>query len=505
MATETRKGSKSKQVSITNVGPIGRIDIPIPESGVVVFRGNNGAGKSTAINAVDALVTGNTKSLSLRDGSLKGTVEGFGVTINVSNKRCNKSGSLEVEGIEQRIDLVGLIDPGILDHVAADKARIKALASLSGVAPTRQLFEGLGLDPHELNELLNRVPLSGRDIVEAARDIKRQLENWAREREEAALTANGRAESARLRAEGADLTVEKDAGKVKAVVAETQRDFVTAANRRAFGLEQARKFERAKEDLARVDLETGWSADDAAKAWKKVQEGAASLAEADNEIESLCRTLDAMKLARGRIAGEHADANAEFKRIQTRDDARARLAAAVESFKAEDFPSETDVAELDRKARQAVEAVSAAERAREAEAAIKEAREQREAAEFHADEGRRLRAVAKRTDAIVSESINAPGLRVEDGRLVTDTKRGATFFGNLSAGERTRHALNLGVARVGRGGLLALPQEFWEGLDGTARAEIVGHAKEFGVVVLTAEASETVGDNPITAQVYGAA
>jgi hypothetical protein len=102
-------------------------------------------------------------------------------------------------------------------------------------------------------------------------------------------------------------------------------------------------------------------------------------------------------------------------------------------------------------------------------------------AQEYADEAKELREKARQTDEVLSEivaEIPACPLRVIDGRLVTNTKRGATFYSDLSAGERWRIALDIAIQAVGTGGLLVIPQEAWEGLDPYAnRAAIDAQAK----------------------------
>ena len=113
-------------------------------------------------------------------------------------------------------------------------------------------------------------------------------------------------------------------------------------------------------------------------------------------------------------------------------------------------------------------------------------------AKEYAEEAKDLREKAKQTDEVLSEivaDIPACPLRVIDGRLVTNTKRGATFYSDLSAGERWRIALDIAIQAVGTGGLLVIPQEAWEGLDPANRAAIDAQAKSAKVVVLTAECS----------------
>ncbi|MBK8191523.1 MAG: hypothetical protein IPK79_13880 [Vampirovibrionales bacterium] len=115
-------------------------------------------------------------------------------------------------------------------------------------------------------------------------------------------------------------------------------------------------------------------------------------------------------------------------------------------------------------------------------------------AQEYAEEAKELREKAKQTDEVLSEivaEIPACPLRVVDGRLVTDTKRGATFYSDLSAGERWRIALDIAIQAVGTGGLLVIPQEAWEGLDPQNRDAIAKQAKAARVVILTAECSDS--------------
>ena len=87
-----------KKITIQNVGPIERVEIPIPESGVIVLKGHNGSGKSTAIEAVESLLGAPTSGLSLKDGELKGTAEGFGVKIIFNKIKTHRTGELIAAG-----------------------------------------------------------------------------------------------------------------------------------------------------------------------------------------------------------------------------------------------------------------------------------------------------------------------------------------------------------------------------------------------------------------------
>ncbi len=90
-----------KTVVITNTRPIKRLEMSIEPGELLVLRGRNGTGKSHALNAVAALVSGKG-SLEVRDGTLKGSVEGFGAKITVA-KSTRRSGVLEVTGLEGKL------------------------------------------------------------------------------------------------------------------------------------------------------------------------------------------------------------------------------------------------------------------------------------------------------------------------------------------------------------------------------------------------------------------
>ena len=114
------------------------------------------------------------------------------------------------------------------------------------------------------------------------------------------------------------------------------------------------------------------------------------------------------------------------------------------------------------------------------------------AASGHREVAQELRDAAKGTDEVLSGVVARTGcaLRVEAGRMVLDTGRGTTYFGELSQGERWRLALDVAIDAVGERGVLTIPQEAWESLDPINRSMIAEHVAGRGVVVLTAEASE---------------
>ncbi len=146
-----------KSIEITDIQAIEHVSIPVPESGgVVVLKGNQGTGKSTALQAVQALAGRKADSLSIRDGAKRGSIEFEGVKVVVTKSRTARKGELEFEMIEGRFDLSKIVDPQILDDERADAARIKQLLSLTGAKPNPEAYWQLlreFLDPVEIDEL----------------------------------------------------------------------------------------------------------------------------------------------------------------------------------------------------------------------------------------------------------------------------------------------------------------------------------------------------------------
>jgi hypothetical protein len=145
----------------------------------------------------------------------------------------------------------------------------------------------------------------------------------------------------------------------------------------------------------------------------------------------------------------------------------------------------------------AASAVTAARQAVETGSEVRRARAKLDEAKGHLAKAKQLRAdaqklrdAAKLTDEVLSEAVACAVLRVDGGRLVTTTKRGATYYGDLSQGERWKIALDIASDRVGVGGLIVVEQPAWESLDPQNRRLIAEHAKSRRVVILTAEADD---------------
>lgn len=485
-------------VELTNVGPIERLSIPVPENGgLVALRARNGRGKTKALEAIESLATGNGK-VSVRDGALNGRVEGFGATMSVA-RSTRRSGELEVVTLEGKLNAADLVDPGMKSPEAADAHRIRALIQTSGVAADVSLFYPLLGGQESFERFASKaITKQDADPVELAARIKREVEAAARLEESQADTARGHAKANRDAAGEHDLTAECDAAKLQADL--------EAAIRRQSELES-----QAKEALT--------AAQNALQARAQLTDvqaaGLLNLTEAETkerEAAALCdKTREARIDAENALRQAKADEESAKIAWNTAIDARkaaegqkrlvAGWEATIEAAARVQAPSADEIAAATQARDAASRAVEQGALIRDAKKRLQTAGEYQAQADEHASRAELLRNAAKGTDEVLSGLVAQLGtpLRVEAGRLVLKTNRGETYFGELSHGERWKIAIDLCVDQVGAAGLLVMPQEAFEGLDEFNRRDIAEHAQRRGVLILTAEAST---DEEITAEVY---
>lgn len=466
-------------IELDSVGAIRSAKILIPkDGGVVVLTGRNGSGKSTALDAIQAAMTGKGKP-PVTDMAKSGSVRVAGVTMTVA-RSVRRQGELQVETLEGRLSIADLVDPGFVDHERADAKRIKALVGLSKA----DISEG---DLHGFPENLIK-DLSLDDPVAAMSELRKRLNIGANEYEK--LSAKDEAAAtAIIESMTGDLDTPIDPAAAQERVTAALRAMDALQKQSELAEEAKVRIDAARERLASIPDVDAFSAYEKAESLSGIaleEKGHALELKLQYEeaLEKYRKSAEAARIARVEASAqaEQAKLRAELERqIQEShveppaQDALDAAASELESAKAE-------------QAKAAQQQVMAQQRER-ADALILTAQE-------YADEAKELREKAKQTDEVLSEivsEITACPLRVIDGRLVTNTKRGATFYADLSAGERWRIALDIAIQAVGTGGLLVIPQEAWEGLDPANRTAIDAQAKESKVVVLTAECSADDG------------
>ena len=488
---------------IENIGPIERVTFPCPEGGgLVVFRGRNGSGKTTALAAVEAAVTGKGK-VPLSDEAAevndRGIVEAHGVTLTIG-KSTRRKGEADVTSLEGRLSVADLVDPGIADPDAADLRRIKALVGLSGAQAEPARFAEIVGGRDELEKFVSPDALKQGDLVSLAGAVKRGLESAARSVEQRAEHERNRAAAERAQAERSG-PPNADAPTVEQAQASAED---AAAALTAIKAEQRRRHDLLAAALtARSRLDGVTSGPTMAEALDARLGCAEELERAEVGVAA---ARDALRAAEARLSAAEAalgTAQVRVEEVRSREQAREALRSAVAAADGltpigpeEIGEAEAALAAARVQVAVAIEAAKSREwlaRSAEAEARAREAEREAE----------RLREAAESTNDVLTAAVATLGvpLRVKRGRLVTDTdRRGETLFAELSHGERWRLAIEVAIRVLGQDGCLTIPQEAWEGLDPTNRAEIVGLLVGSGVVAYTAEATD---DADLTVEVVG--
>jgi hypothetical protein len=459
-------------INIRDVGPIQSVTIPVPaDGGVVVLRGRNGAGKTIALSAVDALTreNGGTPKARAREGSLGGTVEGLGRTIKISAARSTTRGELAVTALGDEIDVAALVDPGLKDVAAADRARIRAAIGLAGARCGIEAFGDLVGGVETLRTLVSPNATRTTDPVDMADAVRRDLNALALDHEKKASVAETSAAGLRQAAGDHGEMIDENAVRAEAEEA-------TAAKRE---LEQRAKLAKEgaeKRAAAQKALDEAGGAPDVEAAEDEFNEALAAHAEAEKSLHFADATLRDARSA-----------------LDSARKTAARIAIAKVAIESASItaPTEAELVAASERLRKAHEATARIGQQRQAQAQRDEAAKATLAAAQHTVDAQALREAARGVDDVLASVLadSMPeSLRIIDGRLVVADDNRKRFFADLSEGERWRIALDMAISALGESRILAISQVAWEGLDGEARAEIHAHAKAQKTVIVTAEA-----------------
>ncbi len=470
-------------IQIENIGPIDTLEIPMPDSGgVVVLSGRNGAGKTHALEATQALLRGSGR-VPCRDGAARGTVDGLGAQISVS-RNTRRKGELTVDHIEGRLSVGEIIDPGIVDPAAADAKRIRALVQVTGVQADPARFHGLLGGVEGFAAVVPPDALATKDLVEMAIRVKRAIDGKARVEAKEATRLDGLAEG--LEVAAGDEGDPVDPVDAQRCLEAALRDLSTIEERNRAAKRAATQRVQAEEVLRDIG-----EPPDVDALQVLFDDRQAVVEAADNALADATATQRQARSDLEVAKKEKADASRDLETAK-------REAAVHRQFRAV-LDNEETTAPSDQEMADASTAVTEA-RSRVADAAVAErARDQRAQASGYrltANETRQRETVyrdaAMGVDDVLSVAVDCERLTVVGGRLVVETDRGTTPYADLSHGERARIAVDVAADRVGAGGLIPLAQEVWEGFDPDNRAAIAEHAQERGVVILTAEATSGV-------------
>ena len=517
----------ANSVTITDVGAIQALTIDVPDDGgVVVLRGRNGSGKSTAIEAIEGTLRGRA-ALSPRDHMPRGVVDAFGATLKVA-KRVTSSGQLEVDVLDSEASPATLVDPGIKDPEKADAARIRALLQLLQIEPDTQPFRDAFGDGMDFDAIVDAEDVEDvGDVVQLAAVIKRACQKKAREAETQADISGGKA--AGVGELDADLLA------AAAAVGIAPDKPLPSAESLQGAVNAAVLFQGKLDNQKVLSDRVQQSADEARAALVKLQAGEdleayrAEAVEAVNALDMVAKSLDdclasikdietrlpLLKMQQQALESEKAslqkradkaanELTAAEGREANREDTMATLQAQIDRAAQQPAPTDADVEEAALAVALTAKALEIRNRLASHQERAAKAAEHNAAAIEAARKAKRLRTLADATDSILSGLVAKAGapVKVLAGRLYVDTKRGETPLAELSHGERWALAMDIVLQSVPDGdGLLVLtmPQEAWEGLDHGNQRAVAEAAAARRVVIFTGECSD---DPTVRAETY---
>lgn len=484
------------EVEIENIGPIEKLTLTAKPGTITVLTGPNGVGKTQALEAVAGLVSGKSR-LSSRDGTTGGTARGFGVQIKVGRGGSNRrSGDLEIESVEDQLNIAHLVDPGLKDPVASDARRIKALVSLAGVEATPELFYHLAGGKVEFLEVVkpSSIVINEADVVGMASAVKRDFESASRK--EAAVSENlaGEIRVREVANEGIDVDVDHDADELQAALELSLSNLAAEKQRADTATTLIAASAKARSNLEKCKAEYDGPA---------IGDAAEALGIIDSEVLTQQQHIDDIRqklvaATEGLKTIEHRRELADSALYRAQEHAEL-IAGWEESVKAAENVEPTD----DDTVITLAHRVDLARDAIETGVRVRDAIERQRVAELLAEQMKlatlnssRLRDAAHGIEDVLSRLVaemGGPFTVDKEFRLVVQhPKRGATYFGELSQGERWDLAIDVVIEafkRIGRRGLLAIPQPAWEGLDADNQQRIANHIKDTDLAIITGEAS----------------
>lgn len=496
-ASSPDQQNANRTIKITQRGIISNLEIPVPPAGyggVVLLRGRNGSGKSTALAIIESILKGGSAA-GLKRGAVKGSTEGLGVHINVG-ARITRRGQLEVTGFAGAENITKFVDPKIKDPEAADAERIRQLLRIANAKISADEWAKAFGD--EVREVVKNDP------VESATAVARFLQAKAREAEQEAAKHEGAAAMAKHQAaatlsytllpDGSDSGfAEKTVDDLRKMLGDCNRERETAiVEKRNAELEVSAKeaaAEEARKAAEQLKAEEAKSTGNAAEvkaqvatinlnidmAMERLDEIRSQLAEQEELVNllgqqrtQLLRDLDAIEAHQKSLAGLR-----EKIAAGSGDVDRARLNLATENCKSKE---------------QAAIRVDHEIRRREF---VRQAEDELAAKETAAEGAKFYRQKADEVDNVLAEAVKgiASGVRISKGRLWAKNTAGEdVYVAELSPGECTSLAIEIAANSANGGQMGGLEQEAWESLDPENRQKVIDKMIDKGILLFTAVA-----------------
>ena len=480
-----------KEIEVTNLGPIKSMHIKLAAPGVTVLSAPNGAGKSIFIESMASVAAGKG-GLPLRHGQEKGSIEGLGVRVSIGPKSCRSHGEFQVSNLEGKLDLSTFVDPGVKDPAAADRKRIKALVALTGLKADVSLFAGTRpeFDAGEFERVVTTETLKCDDLVEMAAKIARDYQTEARTWEKMAAEDEGQAKRCTALLTGIDLSAESDSEILQAAYVKAHGNYSQGASKVQQWHDGQERAQDAQEELDRWDekqLPSDLKA--AQQLLKEDQQLLVSLQESSGVIAKCISQLEHdLELCDASIAAQQAKVTSGERTItlvKNHAERREACEKIIANHAARVMPTDEEVAALKAAFEGAKVAMEMGVRIRDAKTLASQERLFTDSAAGRRGTAERFAPPRAPTDAVLSDAIQTPLIRITQSETSAN-KRVMAFcegqeewvpFHDLSATEQWKIAIDIGVERVGEGGLLFIPQEAWEGVDVWNRSFIDQHAR----------------------------
>lgn len=463
--------AKNRAVTITTNKAIRELTIDIPEEGgVLVFKGTNGAGKTTAICALQGLL-GMKVDVSPSDGAEVAEITGLGRRLRMKGRQ-SSTGRAIVPTLGTRLDLGKLVDPGVADPAARTKMRTRALVALS---PNRLKPEDL-LD-ESLSEFIDFDTASEiEDPVELEGFLKRSVDREALDLEKKSAVAAKLAEAKRA-----------EAGDIDQLSGDHDLAALSSAHRSA--VQKVGDTEKQISDRAEA-IQVNAEAEAKIKSLQDSYQGeqpdvlAAQVAALDADVAELQKQLTAKmgeltKVKRAEAACAEVQEKIQLVRERMRDVSKPVL-------------NEKHLAQFKAKEQAAYQQLLDVELISQRKAALEMAKSQNATAVQQAAQAEELRAAAKSISDKIQKFLPEGPIVIQDGQLCVKHHRRDKLvaYDELSEGERWGIALDYAIKIVGEGGVIPVEQEAWQSLAPSLKLEIVDIALSNRVTVVTAEVSD---------------
>ena len=504
-----------REIVLTNPGAVDQLVLKVTPGRITEVLGDNGVGKSTVLNEVDAAVTGRKPKTTVHDGAKKATVECFGIKMTLGKSRRRK-GELEVVSFDDRYGLYDILEPPFKDEEARESHRVRAMCYLLNL-DTDQAKSKLRtlLKAEEFDAIVSQSTLDKTDIVAIAKGTKADIEKKARDYETQRDNLVQRSKEKRSHADGVDLEQEHDQAVLQSSVEtalqkrqelrtkkETSEQAVTARRRTEAAVAGLRAstpdVEKRKAELLSVTKKREAVADD--------------IDEADTEVARLESVLQGVKAARklhyeeqSRLEDQHKQCKDELQQAEQHEADLQALESELAELQASATaaPSADDIVAAENTVLEARQANDNGVLIRKALEAIEEADRLKEESKDRDKHAERLREAAKSVDAILSDMLleATDKFRVIGGQLVAEhPKRGwVPFDSGFSDGQKARVVIPMLLERT-PDLVLTIPQRIYQGISPSGRKELAAVVADTNAMCVAGQ----VADGELRSDYYGA-